>query len=555
MNGVKPAEQTAGQFTYFRAPQTVVARFVAKRTFKSAALWAIIIGLYTASKTIGFVKAYKTPQAREALTHSLANNPGINALIGTPHDVGTINGYANWVVLGTISLLASVWALLLATKYFRGDEEAGRTELLLTGRTTARQAATNTLLGLSASLVLLYVLVAVIFIGVGKTQGVGYNTQNALFFALASVCAAAVFLAVGAFTSQLMPTRTRASTAAAVIFGISFILRAIADSTSAHWLLDISPLGWVERLQPLIGSQPVWLAPIFGLSLLLVASTIWLAGRRDIGESIFADHDTAKPKTRLLNSISGVSFRLTRAATIGWFAAIFAMSVLYGSLTKTIVQAISGVQTKGVHKALDKITQSSHVGIATVFLGAMFLLMMAVVMAYVASASGKVREEEAGGYVDNFLVQPVGRMQWLCGRVLVIAVFSLIICLGVSIGFWIGVASEHLGVPIHQLLEAGANMAAPVLFTLGASVLAIGFVPRLTTVVAYSVLGWSLLITLVASGTNISHWILDTSVLHQVTLSPAVNPNWTVDAVLVGLGIVLCLLGLWRFNYRDLQSE
>lgn len=76
-----------------------------------------------------------------------------------------------------------------------------------------------------------------------------------------------------------------------------------------------------------------------------------------------------------------------------------------------------------------------------------------------------------------------------------------------------------------------------------------------TTVVAYSVLGWSFMITLIASGTNISHWVLDTSVLHQVTLALAVNPNWAVDTWLFGIGVVLCLLGMWRFNSRDLQSE
>lgn len=541
--------------TYLKSPKTVVARFVAKRTLKGATLWAFIFGVYSLSKVVGFVKAYKTPQAREALTHSLSNNAGVNALIGTPHDIGTVKGYANWVVLGTITLIASVWALLLATKYFRGDEESGRTELLLTGRTTQRQAAINTFLGLSVSLVLMYVVTAVILIGIGKVQGVGYNTQNALFFALASVCAAALFLSIGAFTSQLMPTRTRASTVAAVVFGLSFIVRAIADSTSARWLLTATPLGWVERLQPLVGSRPIWLVPIFGTALCLALATVWIAGRRDLGESVFADHDTAKPRTKLLGTPTGVALRLTRASTIGWLLAVFAMSWLYGSLTKTIVQALDGAQSKAVNKALDKITQSSHLSIATIFLGAMFLIMMAIVMAYVANATGKVREDEAEGYVDNFLVQPVGRLQWLGGRVLLVTFFSLVICFGTSIGFWAGVASVHLGVPIHLLLEAGANMAAPVLFTLGASVLALGFIPRLTTVVAYSVLGWSFMITLIASGTNISHWILDTSVLHQVTLAPAVNPNWTVDAWLVGLGIVLCLLGMWRFNARDLQSE
>lgn len=542
-------------FTYFRSPKTVVARFVAKRTLKSAVLWAFIFGLYAVSKTVGFVKAYKTPQAREALTHSLSNNPGINALIGTPHDIGTINGYANWVVLGTITLIAGVWALLLATKYFRGDEEAGRTELLLTGRTTQRQATINTFLGLSVSLVLMYAITAVIFIGIGRVQGVGYNTQNALFFALASVCSAALFISIGALTSQLMPTRTRASTIGAVLFGLSFILRAIADSTSARWLLTVTPLGWVERLQPLIGSRPIWLLPIFGTTLVCILATVWIAGRRDIGESVFVDHDTAKPRTKLLNAPTGVAFRLTRMSMAGWLLSVFAMAVLYGSLTKTIVQAIEGAQTKNIHKALNKITQSSHVSLATIFLGAMFLIMMAVVMSHVASAAGKVRDEEAQGYVDNFLVQPISRLQWLRGRVLLVAAFSLVMCLGTSLGFWVGVATQHMGIPIHLLLEAGVNMAAPVLFTLGASILALGFIPRLTTVIAYSVLGWSFMITLIASGTNISHWVLDTSVLHQVTLAPAANPNWTVDAWLVGIGLLLCLLGMWRFNNRDLQSE
>lgn len=549
------ATASATQFTYFRAPRTVIARFVAKRTFKSATLWAFVFGLYAVSKTVGFVKAYKTPAAREALTHSLSNNAGINALIGTPHDIGTVNGYANWVVLGTITLIASVWALLLATKYFRGDEEAGRTEVLLTSRTTARQAAVNTFLGLSVSLVLMYFITAIIFIAIGKVQGVGYNTQNALFFALASVCAAALFMAIGAFTSQLMPTRTRASTIAAVIFGLSFILRAIADSTSARWLLTVTPLGWVERLQPLVGSRPIWLVPIFGATFIFGLAAVLIAGKRDLGESVFADHDTAAPRTALLNAPYAVAIRLTRASTIGWLVAVVAMSWLYGSLTKTVVQALTGTQSKSFNKTLGKLTQSAHLSIATVFLGAIFLILMAVVMAYVASAAGKVREAEAEGYVDNFLVQPVGRLRWLGGRILIITVFSLVICLGASLGIWAGVASQHMGIPIHLLLEAGLNMAAPVLFTLGASVLALGLVPRLTTVVAYSVLGWSFLISLVASGTNISHWVLDTSVLHQVTLAPAVNPNWTVDAVLVGIGLVCCLLGMFAFNTRDLEAE
>lgn len=556
MDAKTAVSESSIRFRRFRAPKTVIARFVARRTLKSATLWAAIFGLYAASKTIGYVKVYKTAAARATVAHSISSNSGMNALLGTPHDLGTINGYANWVVLGTVTLMGSVWALLLATKYFRGEEEAGRSELLLTGRTTARQGAVNTFLGLSTSLVFMYVIVAALFIGIGKYQGVGYNTQNAFFFALAAVSSTALFMAIGAFASQLMPTRTRASTLAAVIFGLSFILRAIADSASSErWLLDVTPLGWVEKMQPLVGSQPIWLLPLFGLTLLLCVLSVWIAGRRDLGESVFADHDTAAPRTKLLNTPFTVAIRLTRATTIGWIVAMAAMSYLYGSLTKSIVQALGGAQSKALHKALNKLTQSSHLGVATIFLGAIFLILMVVVMAYVASATGKIREDEAEGYADNFLVQPVGRMQWLGARVLLVTICSLILCLCASLGIWAGVASQHVGVPIHLLFEAGANMAAPVLFTLGASVLALGLMPRLTTVVAYSVVGWSFLISLISSGTNLSHWILDTSVLHQTTLAPAVSPNWTVDGVMVALGIIIAGIGMLVFNARDLESE
>jgi putative exporter of polyketide antibiotics len=44
--------------------------------------------------------------------------------------------------------------------------------------------------------------------------------------------------------------------------------------------------------------------------------------------------------------------------------------------------------------------------------------MMMMVMAFVASSLGAVREEEADGYVDNIVVRPVSRLRWLSGRLL-----------------------------------------------------------------------------------------------------------------------------------------
>lgn len=541
-------------FKHFRSPKTVITRFVAKRTLRGATLWALVFGAYTASKVIGFAKAYPTVADRADFAHSLGTNAGLAALLGTAHNLSTMAGYANWNMLGVLTIVGSIWALLLSTKNFRGEEESGRSELLLTGQTTAKQAAMSTLLGLTVSLVTLYVIVGVLFTAIGKDSSVGFSIQSSLFFALATTSGAAVFLAIGAFTSQLMPTRTRASVVAAGIFGISFVLRAIADTTGAHWLLNLTPLGWIENLQPLVGSQPMWLLPIFGLILLLYALTVWIAGNRDLGDSVFADHDTALPRIGLLNTPFQAAIRMTRTTSVGWFLAITASGYLYGSLTKSVIQTLHG-QGKGLHKALAKLEATQRVDFATIFLGVIFLVLMAVIMAYVASAIGKVREDEAQGYLDNFLVQPVSRLQWLGGRILLIGLSAILICLFASIGVWAGQASQHVGIPLHTLLGAGLNMIAPALLTLGVGVLAFGVVPRHTALVAYCVLGWSFLLTLIASGTNLSHWILDTSILHQVKLAPAVSPNWTVNSVMIGLALVLCAVGIVIFNKRDLESE
>lgn len=176
-------------------------------------------------------------------------------------------------------------------------------------------------------------------------------------------------------------------------------------------------------------------------------------------------------------------------------------------------------------------------------------------MAYASSASGKIRDEESSGFLDNFIVRPLSRYKWLGGRVLLSIIYAAVACMLGGLGVWAGQAIVHNGASFNSLFLAGINMIAPVMFTLGCGIFAFGYVPRLTTLVSYGVLGWSFIISILSSGLNFNHWFLDTSVLHQVSLAPASGPNWTVDYRIALLGVLLCILGAVRFNKRDLQAE
>ena len=180
---------------------------------------------------------------------------------------------------------------------------------------------------------------------------------------------------------------------------------------------------------------------------------------------------------------------------------------------------------------------------------------MLVLMSYAASAAGAIRADEAEGYFDNLLVRSVSRQRLLWGR---IGPILLVIVLGAIVSsstVWVSMASHRAGIGYGNLLGAGLNMLAPAIFTLGVGVVALGLVPRFTTIFAYGIIAWSFLIQMVSSGLNLSHWILDTSILSQVALAPATDPKWNINLILLIIGIALMVLGAVIFNHRDLASE
>jgi putative exporter of polyketide antibiotics len=68
-------------------------------------------------------------------------------------------------------------------------------------------------------------------------------------------------------------------------------------------------------------------------------------------------------------------------------------------------------------------------------------------------------------------------------------------------------------------------------------------------------LSWSLLVVVVGGVGAVSHWILDTSVFHQMAPAPAVSPHWETNAAMAAFGVVTASLGAVAFARRDLQGE
>lgn len=548
---------SASGLTSYRLPQLAIARFTGRRSAKSGAVWGLVFGLYAYDNAYSFDSIAPTAAKRDTLLSAMAGNTGLKALLGDTRALTTRAGFIDWRALGVIVLVASIWGLLAATKALRGEEAAGRWELFLTGQTTQRRAATQALAGLGASVGVMYLLTAFLTATVGARADVGIGVGASMLFALAAVAGAAMFVAVGALTSQLTPTRARATGLAAGVFGVSFMLRALGDSApSAHWLVYLSPLGWVEQLHPLAAPRPIWLLPIAGLIVACTVAAVLLA-QRDLGASVLADKDTAPPRLALLGSPAALALRLSWASIASWLAAAVVAGWLYGSFAKSAGKAFasSNMLRRITGNLTSVAARQLEVAGARVYAGIVFLILMTLIMAYAASALGRARDEEAQGYLDNLVVRRVSRQRWLAGNLG--QILGVVVLAGAAGGaaFWAGAASQHAGLNFHELALAGLNSMAPAVALLGIGVLVLGFAPRLTAMACWGILAWAFLIDMLGSAITVNHWVMDTSLLRHIALAPAVSPNWRIAGTYLAIGCVAALAGGWRFTQRDLASS
>ncbi|HXX88780.1 MAG TPA: ABC transporter permease subunit [Acidimicrobiales bacterium] len=531
-----------------RHPGAVVARQVARTAARSGVLWGYIFALYVVTQAYAYTSAYKTTAAREQLAHAFGSNIGINALIGPARSIDTVAGYTSWRALGILSLLGAVWGLLTSTRLLRGEEEAGRTELLLAGRTTRRGGTAQGLLGLGAGLAILYVLTAAGTVLVGRSASVRFGVGASLYFALTLVAGAAMFLAFGALTSQLANNRRRAATMAAAVFGVAYALRMVADSDpSLHWLVWLSPLGWIEESRPLVGSHPMALVPVLVVVVVASGVAVHLSGVRDINAATLPDRDSAEARPMLLGGPARLAVRLMRPVALGWLFAVAAMAVLVGTVAESAAKAVAG--STALEQALGRL--GGHGSLVVLYVGLTFLFSAFLLSLIAAGQATAIRNEESTGRVENLLVRPVSRITWFAGRLVLSALLLVVAGLVAGLGVWAGAASQHSGIDFGSLLEAGINVVPPAVFLLGVGALAVGVVPRWTAAVVYGYLAWAFLVEFVGAAVHTNHWILDTSVFFHMVPAPATSPDWTSAATMAGIGVLGALAGGIALHRRD----
>lgn len=517
------------------------------RAFRDARVLTItftyLFAVYSYVQPVGYRRVYTTAASRQAFAQGFGTNPGLRLLYGEPHDVATVAGYTAWRVGGVLTIAAAVYGILAAVRALRGEEDAGRAELVLAGIVSRRTAYLSAMAAIGAATLVLW---AAEFAGFAVG---GLPAAGSAYLALATVSVIPVFAGIGALASQVAPSRRISAEIGGGAVGVFFLLRVVADTVAgAGWLRWATPLGWAEEMRPLTGARPVvLLLPVLASALLLGAAAR-LSAARDLGSGLFPERADAGRGSRLLSSPTAQALRGQRDALIAWAVAFAVFAFILGVVASSV--SSSGIPA-GVNREIARLGAGSIVTPAG-YLALIFFFYVLGVSLFCCAQLGTARREEAGQQLETLLALPVGRTGWLTGRLLLAAAAATVISLLSGLLTWAGAAAGGTSVSPGRMLEAGANCLPAALLFLGIAALAYAAAPRASAAIGYGAVVLTFLWQAVGALLGAPGWLVGLTPFAHIGLVPAEPFQAAAAVVMIGIGVAAAAAALAVFRRRDL---
>jgi ABC-2 type transport system permease protein len=509
------------------------------------ASFAALLFLYALAQVVGYRHAYPTTADRIEFARTFGVNKALQLFYGVPRNLVSVGGYTAWRFGGFGSIIVAVWALFAVVKALRGEEDAGREELVLAGVVSRKGVflAAVAAIASAGAILLLAIFVALV---AGRLP-----TGGSLWLALATMSPAAVFAGAGAVASQLASSRRLALQLGIGSLLVAFGLRVIADVGDVGWLRWTTPLGWAEEVRAFAGVRPLVLVlPLLtGAALLVVAAAMSL--RRDVGTGILQSRDSSPPRLWGLSSPAAMAFRSQVGLVAAWIAGIGAFGLVVGFLSTSFsVKTLS----KSLQETLAKLGGASIVTPAGA-LSFYFLFFVLVISLFACAQIGAARHEEADQQLETILALPVGRVRWLGGRLLLGAALCVVLAVVAGVFSWIGAAAQSAGVALADLLGAGLNCLPASLLFLGVGALAYAVFPRAGAGIAYALVTVAYVWELLGSLLGAPRWLVDLTPFQHIGLVPAQPFRPGAAAAMLTIALATAFMALAVFRRRDLTES
>jgi ABC-2 type transport system permease protein len=499
------------------------------RTHRRATLiwmFVLIAGMVGTAGSIAGL--YTTPEQIHTYAQAVTAGDALVVINGRVEGIDSLGGIIADEFGFLAAFLLPLLGISLVAQATRGEEEAGRLELVLAGRVARHVPILAGLMVASAAII---VTASAFALGL---SAFGVPATRSVLYAASLGALAFVFAGLAALLAQVTLHSRGVYAGGLLVLAVAYVLRGVGDVTNT-WVTWLSPLGWAEKAAP-FGDMRWWslLIPL-GVGGLLAALAILVAGRRDLGSALVRGGAGPARASRWLRSPLGLATAIHRPAFLGWLAGTVILAGLMGALAQQFIDAILG--NPAMAGALG-VSGTQPVD-AMVALTQLYIAIIAT--GYAVQEVGSLRAEETAGRLEIRLSGTLSRMRWLAAHALVIVLGLLVIVLISSVVLAAGTAwSTGTAVDLGRILAAGAAYLPAEVLVASLALALFGLWPRAFPA-AWAAVALVAFIAFLGPGLRLPTWVLD--------LSPTTHvgnpPLGTVEALqLVILGAIAAVLGI-----------
>jgi ABC-2 type transport system permease protein len=477
---------------------------------------------------------------------ALAENPAIRILSGAPVALDDPGGFTVWRTGTAVSVLASVWIMLAATRITRGEEDGGRWDLLLAGRLRMADVVARCLAALVGSATLIGVAVAAGLLA-ARTELTG-----AVIHAAGITCVALTFATTALLAAQVMPRRSGATGLTVAALGVGLMLRMIADgSHQLAWSAWATPFGLAARSAPYAENRVVPLIVLGSFPIALAGAALFAARHRDLGDGVVAVPDSRPRRTRLLQSIGGFALRRTARTTLGWATGIAAYFLLVGVLLPSILELFR------TNPRVAELAAAAAMGghdLVNVGAAVLFSVLAVPTGLYAAMRLAAIVADEKAGRWALLFAQPISLVRLVSTEIMVTVGGVVALHCSAAVALWSG--AKITGAPL-QLSDslAGALNSLPVaLLAVGAAAVGVGWLPSDAAAIGALPVVGGFLVNVIMKTTKAPGWVVSLSPWTHLAAVPDAPPNWAATTIFLLIGTILTALGIYGYGRRDLAT-